>query len=961
MSNEAPRRRYVPVIGPRLKYLLWIVFGLFALLGVNSVYMASVTFAGWVSGASYENYFYLWMVLVHLGLGLLITVPVIAFGIGHIRNARNRPNRRAVRAGYALFVVSILLLVTGYVLLRLDGFIVVNNQTVRTIAYWMHVISPLAAVWLFVLHRLAGRRIKWKVGVSWAAVAAVFALAMLGLQAMDPRQWNVAGNPSGDEYFQPSLARTVSGDFIPEHVLDNDEYCIECHADVHAAWSNSVHRFSSFNNPPYVFSVQETRRAMYERDGDVQGSRFCAACHDPVVLFSGAFDDPKYDDPDFDLASDPAGNAGITCTSCHAISHVNSPRGNGDYTIDEPLHYPFTFSENRALRWVNHQLVKAKPAFHKKTFLKPLHKTTEFCGTCHKVHLPVALNDYKWLRGQNHHDSFWLSGVSGHSVSSFYYPPVAQPNCNECHMPPVLAGADSFGGRILDDSGQLKVHDHTFPGANTAMPILADMPDPERAIAAHRKILEDCARVDIFGLRAGNRVDAPLTAPLRPDVPAIVPGETYLVDVVIRTLTLGHLLTQGTADSNELWLDVTVRSGDRIIGRSGDLDPQTKAVDPWAHYVNSFVLDREGRRINRRNPQDIFTALYNNQIPPGAADVVHYRLAPPADITEPVTIDVALRYRKFDQEYMSLVYDDPDLVNELPIVTIAADSVTFPVASQPAEDLENATPLIPEWQRWNDYGIGLFRKERLGELRQAEEAFRQVEALGRPEGAINLARVFLKNGQVAQAAPDALRRAAEFEPPPYEWQLLWFSALVDKQNGRLDEAIRKFEQIVEGGFAQAAGRNFNFANDYRLLNELGDTVYERAKQERGAARRTTRTELLQTAADWFHQTLRLDPENLAAHYGLRQIYVDLGTLDDAEHHASEHERYKPDENARDVAVAAARSIYPAADRAAEAVVIYDLHRDRTSAGASAAREPDRSAPISLRKPDAPAAPSLETP
>ena len=59
---------------------------------------------------------------------------------------------------------------------------------------------------------------------------------------------------------------------------------------------HSVHRFSSFNNPPYLFSVKETRRVVTERDGTVQASRFCAGCHDPVPFFSGAFDDPKFDD-----------------------------------------------------------------------------------------------------------------------------------------------------------------------------------------------------------------------------------------------------------------------------------------------------------------------------------------------------------------------------------------------------------------------------------------------------------------------------------------------------------------------------------------------------------------------------------------------------------------------------------------------------------------------------------------
>ena len=39
-----------------------------------------------------------------------------------------------------------------------------------------------------------------------------------------------------------------------------------------------------------------------------------------------------------------------------------------------------------------------------------------------------------------------------------------------------------------------------------------------------------------------------------------------------------------------------------------------------------------------------------------------------------------------------------------------------------------------------------------------------------------------------------------------------------------------------------------------------------------------------------------------------------------------HERYRPDDNARDRAVSVARRNDPAADRAAQAVVIYDLQR-----------------------------------
>jgi hypothetical protein len=913
------RQRYVPAVGPRLKRLLAIIFFLFAVITVNSVYLVSVT----IAGVEFQNWFYLIMFLVHLGLGLALVLPVVAFGVLHIRNAWKRPNRRAVRAGLALFATSLVVLATGFVLLvRFDG----QQPLARTIAYWLHVIGPLVAIWLFVLHRLAGTRIRWRVGLGWAGVAAVFAGVMVVVHRADPRAWNVAGPASGERYFFPSLARTSTGNFIPADVLERNDYCLECHETVHDQWAHSAHRFSSFNNPPYTFSVKETRRALVNRDGNVHGSRFCAGCHDPVPFFSGAFDDPKFDDPEYDLARDPMAQAGITCTVCHSIVHVNGVRGNADYTIDEPMHYPFAFSESPLLRWVNRQLVKAKPAFHKATFLKPLHRTTEFCGACHKVHLPVEFNGYKWLRGQNHFDSFWTSGVSGYGVASFYYPPKAQENCNGCHMPlaEVDAQRPNFAARVRDDSGQLKTVGHQFPSANTGIVhLLRDqMARPDEAIAAHAKFNEGVMRIDLFGLRQEGRIDGALIAPLRPEAPPLEPGASYLLETVIRTIKMGHAFTQGTADSNEVWLDLTMRAGDRVIGRSGEIDSEDGAVDPWSHFVNAFVIDRDGNRINRRNPQDIFIALYDHQIPPGAADVVHYTFKVPADAEGTIVIEAALRYRKFDTEYMRLVHDDPGYVNDLPIMTLAVDRIELPVASDDAAIVANAARDVPEWERWNDYGIGLLRRGRRGELRQAAEAFAAVERLGRPDGPVNLARVHLKEGGVQDLAQQALERAAAFDPPANEWTLLWLGAEVAAQNGEWERATGNLREIVRGGFAQAQGRGFDFSKDYRVRDALGAALYQTALGETGP----TREETLRAAAAEYEAALAYEPEDLAAHWGLKQVYGALGDAAREEMHAQLHARYKPDDNARDRAVAAARIRYPAADRAAEEVVLYDLQR-----------------------------------
>ena len=918
MSTESPqgRKRYVPAVGDKLKKLLFVVFGLFALLTINSVYLVGVTIMEAVSKQTYQNWFYMNMFIMHLFLGVLIILPVIVFGIIHFKNAYNRTNRRAVGVGYALFVSALILLISGVVLTRLEGVIVINDATTRSIAYWAHVITPILAAWLFVLHRLAGRRIKWKIGLRWAGVAAAFGVIMLVWQAQDPRRWNVVGPVAGEKYFFPSLARTATGDFIPAKVMMNDQYCKDCHADSHEGWANSVHRFSSFNNPPYLASVRETRKVALEKNGDVQAARFCAGCHDPVVFFSGKFDDPKFDD-----VNDPTGKAGITCTVCHAITHVNSVRGNSDYTIEESIHYPFAFSENKTLKWVNQQLIKAKPALHKKTFLKDFHKTPEFCSTCHKVHLPQELNNYKWLRGQNHYDAYHLSGVSGHGITSFYYPPKATHDCNTCHMP--LDASDQFSAKDFDGSGTTKIHNHMFPSANTGIPHLLGLPDWVNE--AHRKFNAGVMRVDVFGLREDGRIDGKQYAPLRPDVPTLQPGKTYLLDAIIRTVKMGHLFTQGTADSNEIWLDVLVTCGDEVIGRSGGLGADHE-VDAWSHFVNVYMLDRNGNRINRRNAQDIFVPLYNHQIPPSAADVIHYELTVPKHVKAPVTVAVRLQYRKFDTTYMKVVFGK-DYKNELPIMTLAQDQVTFPVYGVAAE-VKNEPSQIVEWQRWNDYGIGLLRKggKSKGELRQAEEAFAKVEALGRPDGPLNLGRLYLLQGTVQDKAISALRRAASFNPPAPAWSVSWFTGLVNKQNGYLDEAIANFKSIIAADNEETRRREFDFSQDYQVLAELGQTIYERAKQERGASKKDNREAMLHEAMGYFEQALKLDSEHMESHYNLSLIWRQLGNVEKAQHHLSLYQKYKPDDNAGDRAVAIARSKDPAANHAAEAVVIYNLNR-----------------------------------
>ncbi len=941
-TSPVPARKYVRSVSPRLRRLLYFVFGLAALLGANSIYLALVTFQEWWTGQTYQNYFYQCMFLGHLIIGLIFLAPFLVFGVLHMLASWNRRNRRAVRIGYALFIVCIVLLASGLLLMRVGAFDIKEPFT-RSVIYWLHVISPLAAIWLYWLHRLAGPKLKWRVGLGYAGAVTVVVGLLIVFLSQDPRQWNVEGSPEGAKYFEPSLARTASGNFISARALMNEKYCLKCHEDSYKGWFHSAHRFASFNNPAYLVSVREARAVALKRDGSIRAARWCAGCHDPAPFFTGAFDDEHFDD-----VNDPTAHAGITCTACHAITHVNSTRGNADYTIEEPLQYPFTYSDNPILQFINQQLVKAKPAFHKKTFLKPFHKTAEFCSACHKVHLPKALTAYKdFLRAQNHYDSYLLSGVSGHGARSFYYPKVAETDCNKCHMP--LQPSNDFSAQHFYGAKELSIHDHLFPSANTPIGYFNHWPD---VVKAHQDFEKGVMRVDIFGLKEDGAVDGKLLAPLRPLAPALQPGRTYLLEAVIRTLKMGHHFTQGTTDSNEIWLETTVFSGDpnnggRVIAHSGHLD-ERGAVDPAAHFVNTFMLDRHGNRIDRRNAADIFTPLYSHQIPPGAGQVAHYQLVVPPDATQPLTVRVKLLYRKFDQTFMNIIAQrarpgdlplrgkivDGQYVNELPIMTMAEDEITFAIAGGvEVEENQRKTPIA--WQRWNDYGIGLLLKGK-AELRQAEEAFQEVEKLGRYDGPLNLARVYFREGRLDDATAALARAAAHKNPPAPAWTLSWLSGVVNRQQGYLREAEKNFRSVLEDRTPEMIRRKFDFSKDYVVINLLGVTLFDRAKQVRTAAREQERKALLQAAVEQFHRTLALDAENLTAHYNLQLLYGQLGQQDLAKKHGELHQRYKPDDTAAGQAVAIARRQYPEANHAAEAVVIYQLS---TSAIPAPALEP----------------------
>jgi tetratricopeptide (TPR) repeat protein len=414
----------------------------------------------------------------------------------------------------------------------------------------------------------------------------------------------------------------------------------------------------------------------------------------------------------------------------------------------------------------------------------------------------------------------------------------------------------------------------------------------------------------------------------------VEPGEVVLLEAVTRTLRLGHPLTQGTADSNEIWIEIEVglRPAETTgsLGASGMIGTDG-VVDPRAKFLGVWLLDREGRRIEQRNPEDIFVPLYNHQIPPGAADLTHYRIRVPEDASGELEIRGRVRYRKFDSRLMGHAFGAEEgarLVKTLPILDLAETRVVIPVGSASTERVATTSLVAPAWERWNDYGIGLVRAGSgggvaKGQLAQAIEAFGVVEQLGVSDGAINQGRAMLVEGRIDDAA-SALARAANDPDLRWPWAVDWYAAAVARENGDLEEAARRLERIIAARYPVAVERGYDFSLDERVWNEMATIQFQLARR---APTDSASAERLEEATKAVERSLELNSQVAQTWFLASTIRAASGDAAGSAKAQAEFELLRPDNNARDRAIRLARSRSEIADHAAEPLAIYELHSD----------------------------------
>jgi len=848
------------------------------LLALNGAYLAAFAQA---------TLFYEANVLLHLALGL-------ALALFAVRLVRRYP----LECGVLLAAAAAAL----YLVFR-------GNTYDQRAVLWLHIglaeVALAAIGWRFI--RSEGG---WPVLRGYRGMAALAVLVLLPVAGefwppAKARIENPATAPLSMDFegagahspFAPSSAQTNTGRIIPSNFFMDSAGCGHCHKDIYEQWKSSAHHFASFNNQFYRQAIE------YMQDNiGTRPSKWCAGCHDHAVFFNGRFDRPIREQVDT-----PEAQAGLGCMSCHAIVHVAGSMGNGDFTVEYPPLHELASSHNPFIQTMDRFLTYLNPKPHRATFMKPFmrEQTAEFCSACHKVHLDVPVNNYRWVRGFDDYDNWQASGVSGQGARSFYYPSKPQ-TCADCHMP--LVASHDPGNR------DGKVHSHRFIGANTALAYVNR--DDVQLQATEDFLKSGFITVDIFAASPAadhtgaeqmlRRTGSPqinttfavgeeaeqqpdvfirdvgkVAAPLDSSGVKFEPGSTVRVDVVVRTRKIGHFFPGGTVDAFDTWLELQACDGDgHVIFWSGNVADGGKGpVDPGAHFYRSFQLDGDGNPINKRNAWQTRSLLYARLIPPGAADAVHYLVHIPKNVHGPLQFTARLNYRKFSWYYTQFAYGAPhfvpgkvsgaikDHIPDLPIITLANAKVSVPVGQA------NWTPVVrrEDRERWNDWGIGLLLQ---GDLKGAEYAFQKVTEAepGYADGWLNVARALIQEGETGAAQPYI---AKALQIAPQLGRTWFFKAEIQKADGDYDGALKSLDRV-----------RAEYPRDRVVLNQIARLLFLKRDYAK--------------AIDALRAVDAVDPEDVQMHYTWMLCSRGLGDTATAEREEALFRRFKAQESSQEL-------------------------------------------------------------
>ena len=406
-----------------------------------------------------------------------------------------------------------------------------------------------------------------------------------------------------EQIFHSATGRMKAGGSVQPRALAGSAGCGSsgCHEQIYEEWLPSAHRYSSLDQ------LFQTVQTIMVDETAPEFTRYCAGCHDPISLFSGAKDSANF------TLSVEGSNEGSSCIICHSIVQADI-QGNGDYTVEPPRRYAFEMKEGGVANFISDFLIRTYPEQHIRSYSRPLYKTPEFCAACHKQYVDREVNvDIGKVQGQNQYDSW--KGSRWYQEGE----PEKTITCRECHLP-LVASVDPARGDASDfnrDVNDGKHRSHGMVAGNQYIPVLQELEGGEQ----HAKRVEQWLRGEIEIPEIADRwtegpvVRMEIVAPL-----SVSPGQAIELQVVLTNNKAGHDFPTGPLDMIESWLELTVTDNHgNIVYQVGGLDETGRVMEsPIVYKADSF--DRKAELIDRHNLWDLVGASYKRTLYPGATD-----------------------------------------------------------------------------------------------------------------------------------------------------------------------------------------------------------------------------------------------------------------------------------------------------------------------------------------------------
>lgn len=312
--------------------------------------------------------------------------------------------------------------------------------------------------------------------------------------------------------------------------LQDPETCKSCHPKHYEEWSASMHSYAS-DDPIFVALNNRGQADTNNSLGD-----FCVRCHAPMAVTLGTTNGLN-----FDPATLPKSQRGVTCYFCHNVTGTGEPHNNSltlamDTTMRGGVKNPV---DNTA---------------HKSQYLTAMDgnvNDSSMCGSCHDIVLPNNIHLERTF-------AEWRGTVFATSEN-----PGARLSCGGCHT-------NSVDGVIADDPDanvpfrRAGFHEHTMSAIDEA---IIDWPGKELNKQRLQRDLD--AAVDILGVKEanGNRLGG-----------ICLTADSFL-RVRLDGINIGHNFPSGATQDRRVWLEVIAYdASDNVVFSSGvvpdGMDPE---------------------------------------------------------------------------------------------------------------------------------------------------------------------------------------------------------------------------------------------------------------------------------------------------------------------------------------------------------------------------------------------------